>query len=430
MMVAGHVPPPEIMQSLSANATDPPKQPSSVCLVGPGWRFTSGISYYTCRLANAFAGQHDVSVVKIRSLLPRRFYPGWKRVGEPRSNMHYGPTISVFDGIDWWWGTSIARALSFIRRHKPDIVLLQWWTAATLHTYLLLAVAARTLKSRIVVEMHESQDPGESGYYLARCYAKLGLRLLLRLSHATLVHSETDRGLLESAFRLRDLPVLVAPLGPFDQYLELSASEIEAEHEAESSIALVQAAPRPAVINLLSFGLIRPYKGLEDLLSAFDGLAGHVATGFWLTVVGETWENCESIPALIKANSNSNRITFVNEYVPDSAVAAAFRHADVVVLPYRRSSSSAVLCIAMSYGLPIVLTSVGGLPEAAKDYGGAIFVPPGDPAALREGIVEASRMVGQRFADPRDWNQVIEAVLCTARPGEGDDTGVRHDRQR
>lgn len=389
---------------------------SSVCLVGPGWKFTSGISYYTCLLANAFANHHDVSVLQIRRLLPRRFYPGRKRVGEASSGMTYTATIDVFDGIDWWWGYSVVRAISFLRARRPEVLLLQWWTAATLHTYLLLAVAGRAFGSRIVVEMHESQDPGESSYYFARCYGKVGLRLLLRLGHAALVHCQSDRLLLEEAFKLRGLPVLVAPIGPFDQYLEMPISDSEADGGAGTAVARVQAAPRPSVINLLSFGLIRPYKGLEDLLSAFDALTAVDAARYWLTIVGETWENCESISGLIAENSHRDRITFVNEYVPDRAVAAAFRHADVVVLPYRRSSGSAVLHMAMSYGLPIVLTNVGGLPEAAQDYEGAIFVPPRDPASLRDGIALAARMAGRRFSDPHDWNAVVQAVLCAASP--------------
>ena len=36
----------------------PPGPEAGVCLVGPGWTFTSGISYYTCRLANAVAESH------------------------------------------------------------------------------------------------------------------------------------------------------------------------------------------------------------------------------------------------------------------------------------------------------------------------------------------------------------------------------------
>ncbi len=143
--------------------------------------------------------------------------------------MTYTATIDVFDGIDWWWGYSVVRAISFLRARRPEVLLLQWWTAATLHTYLLLAVAGRAFGSRIVVEMHESQDPGESSYYFARCYGKVGLRLLLRLGHAALVHCQSDRLLLEEAFRLRGLPVLVAPIGPFDQYLEMPISDSEAD---------------------------------------------------------------------------------------------------------------------------------------------------------------------------------------------------------
>ena len=62
----------------------------SVCLVGPGWRFTSGISYYTCRLANSMAGdQCDTSVILLRRLLPRLLYPGRARVGLKRASMEY-----------------------------------------------------------------------------------------------------------------------------------------------------------------------------------------------------------------------------------------------------------------------------------------------------------------------------------------------------
>jgi glycosyltransferase involved in cell wall biosynthesis len=387
----------------------PQRTRTSVCLVGPGWRFTSGVSYYTCRLANAFSDRHDVSVVQIRRLLPRRFYPGRSRVGATRSSMNYRATVDVFDGIDWWWGSSIIRAVSFVKARRPEVLLLQWWTAATLHTYLLLAVVGRALGSTVVLEMHESQDPGESTYYLARCYGQLGLRLMLRLSHRVLVHSESDRNLLEQAVSLRDLPVLVARHGPYDQYQQIALTGEDA------AVALVQTAPRPAVVNLLSFGLIRPYKGLEDLLCAFGGLTDDEAAGFWLTVVGETWENCGSISGLIEQNPHRDRITFVNEYVPDSVVVAAFRHADVVVLPYRRSSSSGVLHVAMSFGLPVVLTNVGGLPEAAEGYGGAVFVLPHDPGSLREGIVRAALMAGQRFSDRRDWDEVIEAALSDSR---------------
>jgi glycosyltransferase involved in cell wall biosynthesis len=70
--------------------------------------------------------------------------------------------------------------------------------------------------------------------------------------------------------------------------------------------------------------------------------------------------------------------------------------------------------VAMSWGLPVVVSNVGGLPHAAGDYGGAIFVPPRDREALKAGIEDAVKMAGQRFTDPRDWGEVIDALVYAA----------------
>jgi hypothetical protein len=61
-----------------------------------------------------------------------------------------------------------------------------------------------------------------------------------------------------------------------------------------------------------------------------------------------------------------------------------------------------------------VVTSVGGLPEAATGYSGAVFVPPEDPAMLREGLMKAAALVGQKFPDPRSWNDTVAAVRLAA----------------
>jgi glycosyltransferase involved in cell wall biosynthesis len=386
-----------------------------ICLVGPGWTFTSGISYYTCRLANAVADSHETSVIQLRRLLPRRFYPGRQRVGLERARMTFRANVSVYNGIDWWWGSSLVRALRFLRVRRPGILVLEWWTAAALHTYLVLAIAAHAFGIRVIIELHELQDPGEAGLPAARRYAQWGLRMLLRLSHGCVVHSKSDWRMLESGHGSLNKRVAVAAHGPYDQYAPITMED----SPPSKALSAVITAPRPDVVNLLFFGLIRPYKGLEDLLRVFNELSEEEAAGLWLTVVGETWEGCTEPTRLIETSPYSDRITFVNEYVPDEVVAAAFAHADVVVLPYRRSSSSGILHVAMSWGLPVVVTRVGGLPEAADGYQGAVFVPPGDPAMLKSGIIEAVQKVGRRFADPRDWGETVKAICVAA--------GVSHD---
>ncbi|HNY89231.1 MAG TPA: hypothetical protein PKL35_05570 [Methanoregulaceae archaeon] len=68
-----------------------------VVLIGPSIRFLSGISYYTIRLANALSGSTDVTAVLFRNMLPRRFFPGWKRVGDPLSTVNYTEDVKVMN---------------------------------------------------------------------------------------------------------------------------------------------------------------------------------------------------------------------------------------------------------------------------------------------------------------------------------------------
>ena len=70
-------------------------------------------------------------------------------------------------------------------------------------------------------------------------------------------------------------------------------------------------------VNLLYFGIIRPFKGVEDLVRAYDAIPEDQAHRFWLTVVGETWEGHTLPTELIAASPRRDRITFVNRYVQD-----------------------------------------------------------------------------------------------------------------
>jgi glycosyltransferase involved in cell wall biosynthesis len=158
---------------------------------------------------------------------------------------------------------------------------------------------------------------------------------------------------------------------------------------------------------LLFFGVIRPYKGLEDLIRAFDALPEDQINRYWLTIVGETWEGWTLPAELIEKSRYHDRITFINRYVPDEEVATYFAGADAVVLPYHRSSASGPLHVAMSHGLPLIVTRVGGLVEASSGYEGAFLVPPQDSVALTQAILEVAKVQGQRYQDPHSWDRTV-----------------------
>jgi glycosyltransferase involved in cell wall biosynthesis len=368
-------------------------------VVGSGTRFLSGISVYTVRLANALADAGArVSMMTMRQLLPTRLYPGRARVGKDLTDLGQRSSIPVFDGIDWHWLPSLVLAARFMRRQRPDVLILEWWSGSVLHSYFGLCLLARALGTRVIIEFHEVLDTGEARIPLVSQYARIAGGLVLHMAAGFAVHSDFDRELLSRHWPLGDKPVVVLPHGPHDHY-----------QAGETTRLPLREAPQ-GVCNLLFFGIIRPYKGLEDLVEAFDRLTDEEVGGFWLTVVGETWEGYTLPAERIAASRHQERITYVDGYVHDADLDAYLRGADAVVLPYRRSSLSGPLHVAMSYGLPIVMTDVGGNAEAAAGYGGIELVPGDDPMALLDRIRQLRRHGSRRYQHPHAWSATAEVL--------------------
>jgi glycosyltransferase involved in cell wall biosynthesis len=348
------------------------------------------VSYYTHHLATALSEQHAVSVLQIRQLIPTRLYPGKNRVGTSLARLDYPSHVPVFDGIDWYWIPSLFKGLKRFRRQHADVLILEWWTGATLHTYLALAVAARLSGAKVVLEFHEIQDVGELALPLTGFYVNTFMALLLKLTDGFVVHSKFDLKELQGRYRLTSRPTAVIRHGPYG--IGVNSVVSRTSHD-----------PVRDETRLLYFGIIRPFKGVEDLIRAFNMLSPMEVLRYSLTIVGETWENWTLPAQLISSSPYRSRIQFVNEYVKDDEVPGFFAAADVVVLPYHRSSASGPLHIAMAASLPVIVTDVGGLREAAGEYPGAVFVPPRDPTRLVEAIRECSSMSGQPCKDSYTW---------------------------
>ncbi len=82
--------------------------------------------------------------------------------------------------------------------------------------------------------------------------------------------------------------------------------------------------------------------------------------------------------------------------IADAEAEALFRAAAVLVLPYRDATQSALVAAAYAFGVPVIVTAVGALPEyvaagAAPGDRSATgwVVPAGDPDALAAALGEA-----------------------------------------
>jgi glycosyltransferase involved in cell wall biosynthesis len=155
-------------------------------------------------------------------------------------------------------------------------------------------------------------------------------------------------------------------------------------HAALSGYDDVAATPPdlPAGVPVVLFaGLIRPYKGLADLLDAWPGVRRRVPDAV-LHVLGRP----------LGADADARRAAATEGVVADlryaspGAWAGAMRRADLVVLPYRSIDQSGVLASAIALGRPVVATAVGGFAETLEATGAGLVVPPRDPAAITEAI--------------------------------------------
>lgn len=381
-----------------------------VMLVGPSFRFLSGLSVYTCRLANALAGSYDVSLLLLDKLIPTRLYPGAARVGADLTSLEYAKSVRIASKLHWYWGTGLFALHRHLREDRPDVIVLQWWTAAALHTYLMVMWLANRNRIPVIIEFHEVQDTAEAGIPFLAAYCRRYLRTLLRRAAGAICHNQHDVGLLKAALGeelVQRTEIQIAPHGPYDHLPK-------AAEPPAGSVAAPRRDTDPT--RILFFGLIRPYKGGEDLIYALDRMSPDQAGQFEVDFVGETWENWTLPLDAIAASPHRDRIRLDNRYVSDAEAGSYFAAADVLVLPYRRGSSSGPLHIAMSHGIHVVMYAVDGLVEAVRDYEGVVLVNPGDIDGLRDAILSVATRRDERFANPHSWAPVVRAIGSFAEP--------------
>jgi glycosyltransferase involved in cell wall biosynthesis len=272
-----------------------------------------------------------------------------------------------------------------------DVVHYQWLTAPALDTFLLPRQRPRVMTAHYILPPHPSRRQ------LA------GARRAFGAMDAVVAHSEHGAVALREQVGLDPDRVRVIPHGAFD-YLTRLPGEKPLPPELEGAEGPV----------LLFFGLLRPYKGIENLLEAFRRLG----PGAELWVVGNPRMPVEPLRRL--AAAAPGRVRFVSRFVEDAEIPAIFRAADLLVLPYLDAEHSGVLYTGLAFGTPMVLSAVGGFPEVAAT-GAARLVAPGDAAALasalqelagdaaaRERLAEAARAAA---AGPFSWEESARLTL-------------------
>jgi glycosyltransferase involved in cell wall biosynthesis len=278
----------------------------------------------------------------------------------------------------------------FRRAAAADVVHYQWLTVPPLDVRLLPPLRPRAMTAHYILPPRPSRRQVK------------GARRVFGAMDAVIAHSEHSAARLRDEVGLDPARVRVIPHGAFD-YLTKLPEEKPLPPELEG-------AEGPVV---LSFGLLRPYKGIENLLEAFRRIED---AELW--IVGNPRMDVGPLREL--AAQAGGRVRFVTRFVDEAEIPAIFRRADLVVLPYLDAEHSGVLYTGLAFGKPLVLSAVGGFPEVAAT-GAARLVPPGDTVALAAALEElvgdeAARAdlaaaAARAAAGPFSWEEAARRTL-------------------
>ncbi len=154
-------------------------------------------------------------------------------------------------------------------------------------------------------------------------------------------------------------------------------------------------------------------KGLETLMRATSLLPAEARVH--VRIVGEDWGGYAVVGGMAKSLGIEDRVTLVGR-LERAQVVEEFHRADLFVLPSLFDSFPIVLLEAMAAGLPVVATSVGGIPEVVEDGRTGLLVEPGNPQALSAALERLAQAPsvrkemgrrGRERARLFSWEQIV-----------------------
>lgn len=368
----------------------------NIVMLGPVWPFKGGIAQYTGAMCAALVKEHTVQAVSFSMQYPKLLYKHPQR-DEQNTTFRFTPAVYPLNTVS---PVSWQKTARQIKKANPDLVIVQWWHPWFAPCY--ASVLRKIRKTAPVLFVCHNVLPHE-GFPLKERLAKA----VLKKGSAYIVHSGQDEADL---VRLTGAPLFVHAVHPsYNQFRKRGISKQEARKELNI--------PEDQEM-LLFFGFIREYKGLKHLIRALPRIKA-ARPNARLYVVGDFFENNKpEYEQLIRETGTSDDITLVDGYLPDDEVEPYFAAADLCVLPYESATQSGVIQIAYSFGLPVVATDVGGLPEVVLNDQTGFIVPPKDENALAEAVIrffeenkaEAFAESIARENEKYSWDRMIEHI--------------------
>jgi len=367
-----------------------------IVIVSPAHPLRGGIAASTERLAVELQKTgHSVSIYSYSLQYPAFLFPGKTQfTSDPAPLGANGLPLEIVTCINsvnpFSWITTGLK----IAAGQPDQVIVRFWLpfmGPALGT--LLRVVRRRTRTRVTglvdnIIPHEKR-PGDrlfAKYFTGACDDFLVM----------------SKSVGEEIRSFSDKPVVFSPHPLYDNYGELLD-----KHTVRKALGI----PSDARVALF-FGFIRQYKGLDIFLRALAE-----APGVHGLVAGECYEDWATYQQIIDESGMNDRVHVVSDFIPANQVSAYFSAADIVVQPYRSATQSGISQIAYHFGLPMIVSNVGGLPEIVTDKVSGYVVSPVEKSVaealtdfFENNRSEAMRRGVQQEKERFTWDKMVRKL--------------------
>ncbi len=339
-----------------------------IILIGPVYPYRGGIAHYTGLMYRELSKKYDVEMLSYKMQYPKFLFKKEQR--------DYKNDSFKIDGTNFLINTAnplnIIKTAKYIRKKKPDMVLIQWWHPYFAPCYWLLA---KFMGKQNLTYVCHNVFPHER--FLLD---KILTRLVLKSGKHFILHAGQEEAELKQIVQNPDCQVT-----PHPSYNAFCFEHMTKE-KARETLGL---SPNKKV--LLFFGFVRPYKGLKYLVHAMPEIRERLGD-VTLLIVGE-FSGAEDKKCYIDQIKELNltlgtSVIIKDGYTPDREVEKYFAACDMVVLPYESATQSGIVQIAYGFRKPVIVTDVGGLPDVVSHNRTGYVVPPQDKTALAAAVIK------------------------------------------
>lgn len=231
-------------------------------------------------------------------------------------------------------------------------------------------------------------------------------RRLIRVVNRAIVHSQAALKEISDTYRVIPGEAVVIPHGHYrDVYppaicLETAREQLEL--------------PKHAQI-FLTFGMLRPYKGIENLLYVWKRQQAKHRT---LLIAGKACST-EYEQTLVRAASETDDVILQTQFIPENQLHLYFSAADAVLLPFEKILTSGSLILAMSYGKPVIAPCIGSLSETLAEADDLLYDledSQGLSEAIESATVDRLKAIAPKVSavcDRLSWQPIAQKTLKT-----------------